>query len=155
MNRIVFICILLLTLLNGFSSCSKDDDKQAKISLVNMTKSGCQNYITESRASSVIVSDSVECKALGDDRLLVMHKNVLFGCDKEVITSIESVNDLVYVNEKQDVSMVNCLCLHDFTYTISGFQVGKKYTLIINEMNTEKGRISFMYNSSLIIKEKI
>lgn len=145
-----FVYVLLLMSFISFTSCSDTtNDEDARVSLVNVSKSDCKKIQTKTRASSPFGDETVECQALENGRLVVAHNNSLFGCDGGVETSLENHENVIYLSEKQETSMVNCVCPYDITYTVSGLKNGQTYILIIKRQGEEVCKLSFQYSSSL------
>lgn len=155
MNKLIkFIAsyMAVLFLFIGISSCSGNSDEAQSIEFVSKSNSGCKNTVEKNgmQLKSNAYSESIKCKTLENGGLLIAHANASFSCEQEsILTSVETKDNIIIVNEKQELSQTNCICFYDMYYTVTGLEEGRKYTVVIMTGSSEKGRLAFVYNSSL------
>lgn len=123
---------LFFTLAFALLSCGDSNENTTSHSAKNYQMTECKT-VAETRLGDDVLKESIECNAISDGYLHVVHCNLPTVCDVERIDIKVTVEGKKIMVEEIPVGGgdVNCICPRDVSYDIGPFE-GKGYTLSVN-----------------------
>lgn len=134
-------------------SCSNNDDNSTTTQpyLSNFSNSGCKQYVSNGTSSAKkryakiasatndATTEQIVLKALGTNKLYIVHENASLSCEAVIDTDFKIVGSTIFLTEKS-TDDTNCICNYDLSFTIDNLQNGAYDIIIMRQTIDRNGK---------------
>jgi len=137
----IIVAVLILFVSIFVISCENIDNHKLKVD--NITYGTCKPGFKSS-----VTNEKIEYRTVDINYLEIDHINAIFNCEPgRLLVDVEFNNDTIFVNESEEQSLVNCICLYDLSYRIGPLEYGT-YLFVLKIMSLEHATFELEFNST-------